>query len=168
MKMNYLEELYRSFRPLFFSKALQIVRKPSVADDIVHDACLEILELNFEPHSLEHCKALMLNCIRRRALDYVRKAETRKMTYPKILPEVVDHPLNASSQGLPDEAFIKKVALVAELSEKERLLLTLFLEEHKVAEIAKQLDLEPKQVTNLKFRLMAKLRKSLALKALLA
>lgn len=166
MNMKYLGELYRSHRALFFAKALRIVQKPSVAEDIVHDACLEILELDFEPHSLEHCKALMLNCIRCRALDYVRKAETKKMTYPKVLPATVDDPFNSPAQTLSDEAFIKTVASAAELSEKEALLLTLFLDGHKIAEIAKQLELEPKQVTNLKFRLLAKLRKCLASQAL--
>lgn len=162
MSYIFTSELYEAYYTRFYAKALSIVQEPEAAQDIVHDAFLELLESEISFNSKEHCKAFLLKCISFRAIDFLRKKQ--RLIYPEVLPAVEDNSSFESVHQALYQPLLEQLAVKVQLNEKEVQLLTLMLDGYKSSQIAEKLVLEVRQIVNQKFRLLDKLRKRLGAK----
>ena len=128
---EFLTRIYLDYRRLMFSVAIEIVKDPLVAEDIVSMAVLEMIERIDVLRKVNSCRlrSYIASIVRNDSIDYVRK-RNRQGKYC-VFSE--DEPLidNIAEEGTLEDEIIRRVEGemlyegIAKLSESERLLLTM-------------------------------------------
>lgn len=147
----FIERLYMDNRFMMFIKAMEIVRTPSVAEDIVSDVCMQMIEKIDYLRGVDdrNRRVCIIAFVRNKAVDYARRkqVENRHMVHDEWVLE------NAASDGEIDDEIIRNaeveslMAALDRLDERNRDLLEMkYWRKLPDAEIAKKMGIQTNSV----------------------
>ena len=89
---QFFAKLYIKHRGLMYGTAMKLVHDPAVAEDIVHDAIVRLIDKEETLGSLDCCslKTYIVYTIRSLSLNYLRKQSKERLRTVEIDPECED------------------------------------------------------------------------------
>lgn len=134
------------------------------AQDIVQDALLALCHVLLRGDAIADAGAWLRATVRHKAIDHVRRAALEREKLAKLQPDEADGKADPAVQAEQAELSRLVRRQMADLPERERLVLQLSFFEHRTCdEIAQALGLDPRSVRRLRTRGVARLTAILAL-----
>lgn len=153
-------ELYEEYRQMMFSVALNYLKNLHLAEDVVHEAFLAVVDLLQDIESIHSKKTrnLLFTITKNKALN-VMKHETVKSNQLHQLVDLSQQEILQDSLE-QQEIILQLSHLVLQLPEREQLVLRLqYGNEYPFDKIASILELSPEAVRTLSSRARKKIKK---------
>ncbi len=140
---EFITLLYLQHRKLMYGIALSIVRDHQIAEDMISAAIVDMIKDIDKLRKIQCCRlrSYVASIVRNDSIDYIRK-QNRQRKY-SFLPDDESVLDNIAAEGSLDDDILQQVEMdilhdcILELSEKERVLLTMkYVEEKSDKEIA--------------------------------
>lgn len=127
----FITQIYLDYRKLMYAVAMEIVRDPQAAEDMISAALTEMIEQIETLKKINCCRlrSYIASIVRNDSLDYVRKRNRRQLRV--FLPKDEDALNRVAAEGEVDDRVIQAAeiealrAAIERLPEAERLLLTM-------------------------------------------
>lgn len=179
--MDKLSKLFsdvnQKFYPLFIARAFFLVNCEERAKDLIQDVNVglwkKLKKEECSGMSEENLKYLILMYIKWRAIDQYHKSQRKPEQPMGGCEDLNEHPLMykineqlvsdffSIAEVEPPEYQLDKLIEAAGLNPTELLILQKYLEGKKIREIAKELNLDARKITNYKHKMIQKLRRLL-------
>ncbi|MDO4564631.1 MAG: sigma-70 family RNA polymerase sigma factor [Clostridia bacterium] len=152
--VEYYERNYQELLKL----AVMTLKDFDAAQDVLHDVAVVILKKQDDLSDVRNCGAYLAQCIRRSALNYIRKHSRMIYQDPALMSELCEH-----SEVEAEYDYVEWVALIEDYLQKypvemRKAFIAHYLDDVPVTAIAKMLDIHPKAV----YRIFARMRDTLA------
>ena len=127
----FMTQIYLDYRKLMYAVALEIVRDPQAAEDMISTALTEMIEQIDTLKKINCCRlrSYIASIVRNDSLDYVRKRNRRQLFV--FLPKDDGALHQVPAEGALEDDFIQNAELdrlragIKRLPEAERMLLTM-------------------------------------------
>lgn len=144
----YITDLYLKFRKLMYSVAIDIVRDPQIAEDMVASAITEMIEKIDILREIDCCRmrSYISAIVRNDSIDYIRKRDRqRKYSFFPENEEIIN---SIPADGAVDDRILQRVEMevlrqsISILHPKERILLQMkYVDEKNDKEISNILNI---------------------------
>lgn len=142
----FMTRIYLDYGRLMYSVAIEIVRDPHVAEDMVSSAIIEMIKDIDTLRKINsfRLRSYIASIVRNDSIDYIRKRNRQGKYY--FMPDDDSILNNIPSEGTVDEALLRSAEIdalrqaIVKLSENEQLLLTMkYVDEADDSDIARLL-----------------------------
>lgn len=146
-----LSSLYKAWLPELYLVAYRYVQSQEVAEDVVADCFEKLFKMPIEKRQQKfiteevNLKALLLVMVKNKSLDVVKTQHNRNRIVDGIKKMLPSIGFNSVTQTLTEENF---TTLLACLPEKEQTVLSMSIKGFSIQEIAKELELSEKTISN--------------------